>query len=112
MLKRILFTLTLGIALPAFCAAESWTNVAMIDTQCSSKVKANPDAHTRNCALMCAKSGFGIVDSTGNYLKFDDKGNQEAQKLLEGSSKKDHIRVDVTGNQNGGVIHVESLRLL
>ncbi len=112
MLKRISLLLALAMAFPAFAAAEAWNNVSMIDTQCSSKAKANPDAHTRACALTCSKSGFGIVDDTGNYLKFDDKGNQEALNLLQNSSKKDHIRVDVTGNKDGNVIHVESLRLL
>ncbi len=112
MLKRIVFMTVLAVSLPAVAAAEAWNNVSMIDTQCSAKVKANPDAHTRDCALMCARSGFGIVDSSGNYLKFDDKGNQEALKLLQSSSKKDHIRVDVTGSKDGNLIHVDSLRLL
>ena len=112
MLKKISLALALAVALPALASAEAWNNVAMIDTQCSSKAKADPDAHTRNCALMCAKGGFGILDSGGNYLKFDGKGNEQALKLLQSSSKKDHIRVDVTGNKDGDVIHVESVRLL
>jgi len=112
MLKRIAFVLALAMTSSAFAAAEAWNNVSMIDTQCSSKAKANPDAHTKDCALMCSKSGFGIVDSSGNYLKFDDKGNQEALKALQSSSKKDHIRVNVSGNKDGNVIHVQSLNLL
>jgi hypothetical protein len=112
MLKRITFVLALAAALPAFAAAEAWKNVAMIDTQCSQKAKANPDAHTKDCALMCAKSGFGIVDGSGDYLKFDDNGNQEALKALQSSSKKDHIRVNVSGKKDGNVIHVQSLSLL
>jgi hypothetical protein len=112
MAKRILLLLAVALVLPAFAAAEAWSDVSMIDSQCSAKVKADPDAHTRQCALMCEKAGFGIVDSSGNYLKFDDKGNQEALKLLHSSSKKDHIRVNVTGSKDGNVIHVESLRML
>ncbi len=84
----------------------------MIDIQCSSKAKANPDAHTRSCALTCAKSGFGIVDNSGNYLNFDEKGNEQAKMLLENTSKTDHLRVDVSGTKEGNIIHVESLRLL
>src|SRR4051794_33325207 len=90
MMKRIVMAMAVAMALPALAAAEAWNDVSIIDSQCSAKVKANPDAHTRQCALMCSKSGFGIVDSSGNYLKFDDKGNQEALKLLQSSSKKDH----------------------
>jgi hypothetical protein len=111
-MKRAIVLMGVLMALPAFAAAEEWSNVSMIDTQCSTKAKANPDAHTRACALACAKSGFGIVDKDGNYLKFDTKGNQEATKLLESTNKPDHLRVDVSGKTEGGVIHVESLKLM
>lgn len=111
-MKRAVAVMVALLALPAFAAAEDWSNVSMIDTQCSTKAKANPDAHTKACALGCAKSGFGIVDKNGNYLKFDAKGNAEALKLLESSNKQDHIRVDVSGNKEGNVIHVESLKML
>lgn len=111
-MKRMTFLLAIVLAFPAFAAAESWTNVSIIDTQCSTKAKANPDAHTRACAMSCAKAGFGILDKSGQYLKFDSKGNQEATRLLESSSKKDHLRVDVTGEKQGNVIHVKSLKLM
>jgi hypothetical protein len=101
----------LAVALPAFATAETWSNVSIIDTQCSAKAKANPDAHTRDCALTCAKSGFGILDKDGNYLKFDAKGNAEAMKLLQNTSKKDHLRVSVTGEQQGEIIQVQSLKM-
>jgi hypothetical protein len=111
-MKRVVALVAVLMALPAFCAAEDWSNVAMVDTQCATKVKGNPDAHTRSCAMACAKSGFGIVDSSGNYLKFDAKGNEEALKQLEGSNKQDHLRVNVSGKKEGDVIHVQSVKLL
>lgn len=111
-MKRATVLMAVLLALPAFAAAEDWSNVSMIDTQCSTKAKANADAHTKSCALACAKSGFGILDKQGNYLKFDAKGNQEAMKLLESTNKQDHLRVDVSGTQEGGVIHVQSLKML
>lgn len=111
-MKRISLLLALAMSLPAMAVAESWTNVPMVDTQCSAKVKADPDAHTRACAMACAKSGFGIVDSGGNYLKFDSNGNKAAKEQLENSTKKDHIRVDVNGSKDGDTIHVQSLKLL
>lgn len=110
-MKRICLLMILAMALPALASAEDWSNVSIIDTQCSTKAKADPDAHTRSCALTCAKSGFGILDKDGNYLKFDDKGNQEALKLLQNTSKKDHLRVNVTGSKEGGVIHVQSVKM-
>ena len=111
-MKRICAFLMLTLAFPAFAAAEDWKNVPIIDRQCSMKAKADADAHTRSCALACAKSGFGIVDKDGNYLKFDSKGNQEALKQLQDSSKKDHLRVDVSGTKKGDVIQLESVKLL
>ncbi|UWZ84956.1 hypothetical protein [Occallatibacter riparius] len=108
-MKRIVLLTAIALMLPAFAAAEDWSGVAIVDVQCSAKAKANPDAHTRDCALMCAKSGFGIVDQNGNFLKFDAKGNQEATKLLQSSSKKDHLRVNVTGTKSGDTIQVQSL---
>ncbi|HKF49098.1 MAG TPA: hypothetical protein VKB38_17195 [Terracidiphilus sp.] len=111
-MKRTVLIAALALLFPAFVAAEDWSNVAIVDTQCSTKVKANPDAHTRDCALMCAKSGFGIVDQGGNYIKFDAKGNEQAKQLLENSKKKDHLRVNVTGTKEGDVIHVQSVSLI
>jgi hypothetical protein len=111
-MKRNLSLFMILAALPAFVYAESWNDVTVIDSQCSLKAKANPDAHTRSCALQCAKSGFGIIDKDGQYLKFDAKGNQQALKLLQESNKKDHLRVDVSGKLEGDVIQVESLKLM
>lgn len=110
-MKRAVVVVALLLAVPAFAAAEDWSNVAMMDTQCSTKAKANPDAHSKACALACARGGFGILDKNGEYLRFDAKGNSEAMKLLEGTSKQDHIRVDVSGTKDGNTIHVQSLRL-
>ena len=110
-MKRFVLLTAIALTLPAFAAAEDWSGVSIVDVQCSSKAKANADAHTRDCALMCAKSGFGIVDQNGNFLKFDAKGNQEATKLLQNSTKKDHLRVNVTGTKNGDTIQVQSLSM-
>jgi hypothetical protein len=112
MLKRICLLMILALAMPAFAAAEDWSNVSIIDTNCSAKFKADPDSHTRACALQCAKSGYGILDKDGNYLKFDAKGNQEAVKLLQNTDKKDHLRVNVSGKKEGNTIHVESLKMM
>ena len=102
----------LALAMPVMAAAEDWSNVSIIDTNCSDKAKADPDSHTRACALKCAKSGFGILDKDGNYLKFDAKGNQEAVTLLQNSDKKDHLRVNVSGKKEGDTIQVESLKMM
>jgi len=101
------------IALPSLCAAETWKNVPLVDVACSTKakVKANPDSHTRNCALACSKSGYGIITADGTYLRFDDAGNQKALAALNASQMPDHLRVTVTGDRDGDKIKVQDLKL-
>jgi hypothetical protein len=99
-------------AMPAFAAATSFQNVPVVDVSCSKKVAANPDAHTRTCALACAKSGFGIVTKDQGFLKFDAAGNAQIAEALKASSEKDHLRVDVKGEVQGDTLKVSSIKLL
>ena len=110
MKKAALVILALALALPL--AAETWKNVSIMDGGCSEKkdMVANPDAHTRSCALKCAKSGYGaIVD--GKFVKFDEKGSDMAKEALNKSDKKDHLRATVSGEVKDGVLHVSALSL-
>lgn len=99
-------------AAPAFAAAESFQNVAVVDVSCSKRAAADPDAHTRDCALKCAGSGFGIVTQDQKFLKFDAAGNAEITKALKASDKKDHLRVNVDGDVQGDTLKVKSVTLL
>jgi hypothetical protein len=92
-------------------AAETWSKVSLVDTMCSLKVKADPDKHTRACALQCAKGGFGVFTADGTYLKLDDKGNDQAVALLKGAKGSENLRVNVTGTRNGETIAVSSIQL-
>jgi hypothetical protein len=112
-MKLLASFLALGmLAAPAFAATKSFTDVPVVDVNCSTKVAANPDAHTRDCALKCAKSGFGIVTEDNQFLKFDAAGNKEIVKELKASSKKDHLRVNVQGDVEGNTLKVSSVKLL
>ncbi len=109
-MKKLLTLVLLGLfSLPVFAA--EWKDVPVTDVQCSSRAKANPDAHTKECALKCAKSGFGIYTSDGKFLKFDAAGNQKLADALGKSSKTDHLRVNVTGEESGDTIKVQSVSL-
>ena len=79
-------------AAPLLLGAETWSDVSIVDANCSAKVAKNPDAHTRNCAMQCAKSGFGILTADGTYLKFDSHGNEQAIIALKTSRANDHLR--------------------
>lgn len=111
MKKATFFLLAVGLVLPLSAAAETWKNVAVVDTKCSLKAKAAPDEHTTKCALACAKSGFGILSVDGSYLKFDEAGNQKVIAALKNTKKADHLRATVTGERDGETIKVESFSL-
>lgn len=105
------FALTALCMMPLLAAAETWNDVPLVDANCSMKVKANPDAHTRSCALQCAKSGYGILSSDGTFLRFDSAGNDQALAALQHSQVSNHLRVTVTGDREGDAIKVKSLKL-
>jgi len=99
------------VAAPAFAATETFNNVSVIDVSCSKKAAANADAHTRECALACAKSGYGILTEDQKFLKFDANGNKEILAQLKASDKADHLRADVTGDVEGTTLKVKSVKL-
>lgn len=96
--------------LPSLAVAQDWKDVSLIDAQCSSKAKADPDSHTRACALQCQKAGFGILTAEGDFIKLDAAGNAKALKLLQGTKQADHLRVNVTGERSGDTIAVKDLK--
>ena len=100
------------VASPALAATKTFTDVSVIDVSCSKKVAADPDSHTRDCALMCEKSGFGILTADKKFLKFDAQGNAKITEELKASDKKDHLRVDVSGDVDGDTLKVTSVKLL
>lgn len=110
-LSILVLALGMALALPVIAKEQSWNNVALVDTMCLNKVKADPDKHPRSCLLQCAGSGFGILTADGKYLKLDDEGNKKATAALKDSKKADHIRATVTGDLDGDTIKVKSLTL-
>src|SRR5690348_15460962 len=109
-MKILASLLAVGLlASPALAATKSFKDVPVVDVNCSSKVAANPDSHTRECALMCEKSGYGIVTSDKKFLKFDADGNAKIAKALKESKETDHLRVDVKGDVQGDMLKVESI---
>jgi len=113
MLRLIPFLVAaLSAFTPALVHADQiWTDVSLIDSACRLKVKGAPDAHTRECALQCAGSGYGILTADGAYLPFDKVGNEQALAALRASKKTDHLRVTVSGERQGDRIAVRSLAL-
>ena len=82
-MKKFLPLVLIVLSVPALAGSETWKNVSLVDTMCSAKVKAEPDKHTTDCAIGCAKGGYGIVASDGTYLKFDEAGNKAFRILAD-----------------------------
>jgi hypothetical protein len=95
--------------LPALALAASWDKAPLVDHMCLEKVKADPDKHATSCLIKCAGSGYGILTGDGQWLKLDQAGNDKALAALKATKKKDHIRVNVTGERKGDTIEVATL---
>jgi hypothetical protein len=113
-MKRLTSSIVLlGLcAVPALAFSATYENVPVVDVNCSKRVAADPDSHTRDCALKCASSGFGIVTSDQKFLKFDPAGNAKVEEALKASEKKDHLRANVEGDVHGNTLKVTSIKLL
>ena len=111
MRKLVLFVLFAIFTLPGFAAAGTFNNVPVVDVMCSKKVAANPDAHPTSCVLQCQKSGFGILTQDQKFLKFDAKGDSKVLEAIKSTQRKDHLRVDVTGDLQGDTLKVNSIKL-
>jgi hypothetical protein len=100
------FALSLSL-LAGVAAAESFSGT-VVDVMCRTK---DLSSHTRECALACAKSGYGLVTADGRFLKFDESGNARALSALKKLGKDKDLKAKVTGKLEGDLIQVESLEI-
>jgi hypothetical protein len=115
--------------LASFAAVASAAQVQgiLIDQLCSSKAEVRivsgprlvggmivAEAETRECALKpaCQRSGYGVFTYDNKFLKFDPAGNRKALAALRASKKEDDLKVEVTGEIQGDMIKVASLKLM
>jgi hypothetical protein len=111
--KILTSLLTVGLlASTALAETKTFNDVSVVDVACSTKVAADADSHTRDCAMKCQKSGFAIVTSDKQILKLDAAGNAKVLEELKASKKSDHLRVNVSGDVQGDTLNVTSVKLL
>lgn len=89
----------------AILGAEAWTGT-VVDVMCKGRDLAS---HTRDCALQCAKGGFGLVLGDGTFVKFNETGNARTLAQLKKLSREKDLKAKVTGTRKGDVIQVESI---
>lgn len=91
----------------SFALAESWTGT-VVDVMCK---KNDLASHTRECALSCSRSGYGIVLADGKFIKFDERGNARALAALKASTRDKDLKATVTGTLKDDVLQVESIQI-
>jgi hypothetical protein len=106
-MKTTFRLLGMAVLAAASLCAESWTGT-VVDVMCKGRDLAS---HTRECALKCARGGYGLVLADGKFVKFDEAGNARALAALKASTKEKDLKAKVTGTLNGETVKVESIEL-
>jgi hypothetical protein len=103
LMKKLLVGL---VVFSSLALAESWNGI-VVDVMCKNNDLAS---HTRDCAISCSRSGYGIVLADGKFIKFDERGNAKALAALKASSKDKDLKAKVTGTLKDDVIQVEAIQ--
>ncbi|HXF26397.1 MAG TPA: hypothetical protein VN610_03945 [Bryobacteraceae bacterium] len=106
-MKRIVLC---GLAFSLFsmaALAETYSGT-VVDVMCKGK---DLSSHTKECALSCAKSGFGLVTADGKFLKFDEDGNAKALEAIKATDKEKDLKAKVTGEMDNDTLKVASIEL-
>lgn len=101
-MKRFALALTM---LSSLAFADSFSGT-VVDVMCRGKDLAS---HTRECAVTCSKSGYGLVTADGKFLKFDEGGNARTLSSLKKLTREKDLKAKVSGTLSGDVLHVESI---
>src|SRR5437763_16078562 len=97
-----LFALLVNIA-----AAETLSGT-VVDIMCRGKDLAG---HTRECAVACSRSGYGLVTADGKFLKFDEAGNARTLTALKKLTREKDLKAKVTGSIAGEILKVDTIDL-
>src|ERR1700730_4225164 len=96
------------VLLACAACAESFSGT-VVDVMCRGKDLAG---HTRECALTCSKSGFGLVTADGKFLKFDEAGNARTLTALKKMTKDKDLKAKVSGTVDGDSLKVEAIEFV
>jgi hypothetical protein len=96
------------LMLGSLAAADSFSGT-VVDVMCKGK---DLSGHTRECAVTCAKSGYGLVTADGKFLKFDESGNARTLSSLKKLAKEKDLKAKVTGTMDGDVLKVQSIEFV
>jgi hypothetical protein len=114
-MKKHILTLAFIMATSAF-AADSAVKGYLVDVACASEEGQRPDfgaKHSKGCLQMpdCERSGYAVLTEDKKVIHFDKDGNDQAKKFIAALTKKNDIRVVVTGTMNGDQMAVSKIEL-
>ena len=97
-------------------AADSAVKGYLVDLSCAAEEGTNPGfgvKHSKGCLQMedCEKSGYGVLTDDKKVIRFDKAGNAEAKKFITALTKKNDIKVTVTGTVKGEEMTVNKIEL-
>jgi hypothetical protein len=114
----ILFLL-LSLSLPLSAASGKKVKIKghLVDIACASEKTDDLDymrtKHTKQCFEMpaCVKSGFAILTPDNKVIRFDEKGNELAKKLIDDTqaSENKDWSIEVRGRMDGETLSVNKL---
>ena len=84
---------------------ETWTGT-VVDVMCKGKDLAS---HTRECAVNCAKGGYGLELAEGRFVKVDEGGNARTLGQLKKLAREKDMKAKVTGDLTGDGIKVRQV---
>src|SRR5437588_610995 len=93
-----------GLLAP-LAAAETLSGT-VVDIKCRTNDLAS---HTRECALICSRNGYGLVTADGKFLKFDEAGNARTLTALKKLTREKDLKAKITGTVEREVVKVETL---
>jgi len=97
--------IALALLSAGFLAAADYSGT-VVDVMCRGKDLAE---HTRECALTCSKSGYGLVTADGKFLKFDEAGNARTLAALKKLTRDKDLKAKVSGSLDGEVLKVQAI---
>jgi hypothetical protein len=118
-MKQLVMVLALGLVVSgaAYAAqAQETVNGYLVDVRCATQHAGEAGfaaKHNKECLLMdkCVKSGYAVLTADNKLIKFDNKGNREALKLIKDTNKDMDWKVTVTGKVTGEKMAVASIAL-
>ena len=58
------------------------------------------------------KNGYGVATYDNQFVPFDEAGNQKALAYFKQAAQEDDFRVEVTGQMQGGVFKLATIKPL